>query len=82
MSLTGKFQAPDGSWQVPPEDSGANPFITYSAAGTPLPTATSANKGVQAVVSDATAPLYMTAYASGGTVTCSVISTGSAWLTH
>jgi hypothetical protein len=58
----------------------------YSAAGTPLPTCASGINGDTAVVSDAAAPLYMTAYTSGGTVTAAVICSYSgsayAWLTH
>ena len=62
------------------------PGILYSAAGTALPTCASGINGEQATVSDATAPLYMTAYTSGGTVTAAVIcsynGTTYAWLTH
>lgn len=58
----------------------------YSAAGTPLPTCNSGLNGTRAAVSDATAPLYMTAYTSGGAITAEVICSynGSAytWLTH
>ena len=42
------------------------PGTLYSAAGTPLPTCASGIKGQMAVVSDATSPTYMGAYASGG----------------
>ncbi len=57
------------------------PPILYSAAGTPLPAASSALKGARAVVSDATTPTYLGAYVSGGAVVAGVICTGSAWVT-
>jgi hypothetical protein len=61
------------------------PTVLYSAAGTPLPSCAVGIKGEKAVVSDATAPTYMTAYTSGGAVTSSVICSynGSTyfWLT-
>jgi hypothetical protein len=57
------------------------PSIIYSAAGTPLPAATTALKGARAVVSDATSPTFLGAYTSGGAVTCPVFCNGSAWLT-
>lgn len=63
-----------------------SPTILYAAAGTPLPACAVALKGVRAVVSDATTPTYMAAYASGGLVTaeviCSFNGTTYAWLTH
>lgn len=49
------------------------PQTIYSAAGTPLPVAAAGLKGAVAIVSDATTPTYMTAYTSGGTITCQVI---------
>jgi hypothetical protein len=62
------------------------PSTIFSAAGTALPTCAAGIKGMQAVVSDATVPLYMTAYASGGTITtaviCSYNGTTYSWLTH
>jgi hypothetical protein len=59
------------------------PIILYSAAGTSLPTCTSGLKGTDATVSDATAPTYMGAYTSGGTVTAHVICNGTgSWFTH
>ena len=62
------------------------PLALYSAAGTALPTCNSAENGATAKVSDATAPLYMTAYTSGGGITaeviCSYNGTSYAWLTH
>ena len=62
------------------------PGILYSAAGTALPSCGSGITGATAVVSDATTPLYMVAYSSGGTITAAVICSynGStyAWLTH
>lgn len=54
----------------------------YSAAGTPLPSCTSAINGGQAVVSDATAPTYLGAYTSGGSVEASVLCNGTSWVTH
>ena len=60
----------------------------YSAAGNPLPTASAALLGAQAVVSDATLPTYMGVYTSGGTiyaaVICSTLDGGSTygWYTH
>jgi hypothetical protein len=73
--------APNFWAQMPP------PVTTiYSAAGTPLPTCAAAAKGSQLVVSDATAPAYMTAYTSGGAITATVIcsynGTIYAWKTN
>lgn len=59
-----------------------NHATIYSAAGIPLPTASTHLKGFEAVVSDATAPTYMGLYVSGGTVTCPVICDGTNWYTH
>ena len=62
------------------------PGTIFSAAGTALPTCAAALKGAETVVSDATTPTYMGAYASGGTITtaviCSFNGTTYAWLTH
>lgn len=62
------------------------PTVLYSAAGTALPSCASGIKGALAVVSDATSPTYMGAYASGGGITTEVICSfnGStySWLTH
>jgi hypothetical protein len=62
------------------------PEVLYSAAGTPLPSCASGIKGAQAVVSDASNPTYMGAYASGGTITAAVIcsynGTTYTWLTR
>jgi hypothetical protein len=62
------------------------PGVLYSAAGTALPTCASGIKGQLAVVSDATSPTYMGAYASGGGITAAVIcsynGTTYSWLTH
>jgi hypothetical protein len=62
------------------------PSTIFSAAGTALPTCAAGIKGMQAVVSDATVPLYMTAYTSGGGITtaviCSYNGTTYSWLTH
>lgn len=62
------------------------PLTVYSAAGTALPSCAVGTNGFQAVVSDATAPTYMGAYTSGGTITAAVICSfnGSAysWVTH
>lgn len=62
------------------------PLTIYSAAGTALPTCTTALKGSTATVSDATAPTYMGAYTSGGGITtaviCSFNGTTSSWLTQ
>jgi hypothetical protein len=49
------------------------PRILYSAAGTALPTCNAGINGETAVVSDATTPTYMAAYASGGAITTAVI---------
>jgi hypothetical protein len=54
------------------------PGILYSAAGTALPDPTLAPGG-RAVVSDATANVYGTAYASGGAITAPVYSDGTNW---
>lgn len=51
----------------------------YSAAGTPLPDATNV-PGARAFVSDATANVYGTAYASGGSITAPVYSDGTDWI--
>jgi hypothetical protein len=53
----------------------------YSAAGTPLPTCNGAAEGTRASVSDATAPTFLGAYASGGTVHAPVYCNGSGWVT-
>jgi hypothetical protein len=55
----------------------------YSAAGTPLPSASDALKGTVAVVSDATLPTVGAAYVSGGAVCCLVLCSGLAggWVT-
>ena len=70
----------------PPSVSGVSAKVLYSAAGTALPTCNSAANGLRSVVSDATTPLYMTAYISGGTITaeviCSYNGTTYSWLTH
>ena len=62
------------------------PGIIYAAAGVALPSCASGIKGEQVVVSDATSPTYMGAYASGGGIAAAVICSynGSAysWLTH
>jgi hypothetical protein len=62
------------------------PGVLYSAAGTALPTCASALNGETAVVSDATSPTYMGAYASGGAITAAVIcsynGTSYGWKTH
>ena len=57
------------------------PTVIYSAAGTPLPAASSALKGARAVVSDATTPLYLTPYSSGGAIVCPVFCDGTQWVT-
>jgi hypothetical protein len=56
--------------------------IIYSAAGTAVPTCTTALKGLQLTVSDATTPTYLGTYTSGGAVVAPVVCTGSAWQTH
>ena len=53
----------------------------YSAAGTPLPAATTALKGTRAVVSDATTPTFLGAYVSGGAVVAPVLCNGTTWVT-
>lgn len=58
------------------------PKTLYSVAGTALPTPVTGLKGAQAVVSDATTPLYMLAYTGGGTSVCAVICDGTTWYTH
>ena len=62
------------------------PTTIYSAAGTALPACASGIKGERAVVSDATSPTYMGAYASGGSITaeviCSYNGSSYSWLTH
>jgi hypothetical protein len=55
---------------------------TYSAAGTALPSCAAGNKGQTAIVSDATTPTYLAAYASGGAVVSPVVCNGSGWVTY
>ncbi len=59
------------------------PKTIYSAAGTPLPTASDALKGARAVVSDATIPTFLGAYVSGGAVMAPVLCIGlsGGWVT-
>ena len=84
----GSLAAPNFAVNEAGEESATdwNPTTIYSAAGTALPTCASGIKGRQAVVSDATTPLYMTAYTSGGGITAAVIcsynGTTYSWLTH
>ena len=54
----------------------------YSAAGTPLPTCNAGSNGTKSVVSDATTPTYLGAYASGGAVVAPVVCNGSGWVTY
>jgi len=55
-------------------------FITiYSAAGTAIPAAASANNHARACVSDSTACTSGTTYTSGGSTACELWSNGSAW---
>jgi hypothetical protein len=58
------------------------PSVVYSAAGTALPSCTSAIVNTKAVVSDATTPTYLGTYTSGGTVHSPVFCNGSAWVTY
>jgi len=53
----------------------------YSAAGTALPTCNAPNKGITALVSDATAPTYLATYTSGGAVFAFVLCNGTNWVT-
>ena len=57
------------------------PSVVYSAAGTPLPSASTALKGARAVVSDATTTVFMATYVSGGSTVAPVFCDGSDWLT-
>ena len=59
------------------------PGVVYSAAGTPLPAASDALLGARAVVSDATAPVFLSPYVSGGGVVAPVLCTGlsGGWVT-
>ena len=59
--------------------SGLYHSFVYSAAGTPLPSASAAGAGARAFVSDATANVYGTNYASGGSITAPVYSDGTNW---
>lgn len=61
---------------------GVLPTTIYSAAGTPLPSCAAGIKGQMSVVSDATAPTYLGAYASGGAVVAPVMCNGSGWVTY
>lgn len=56
--------------------------LLYNASANPLPTCNSGAKGQKFTVSDATTPLYLTTYASGGAVTAPVICNGSNWVTY
>jgi hypothetical protein len=56
--------------------------LAYSAAGTPLPTCNTANRGMFALVSDATSPTYNGAYVSGGSVGALALCWNNAWTTH
>lgn len=58
------------------------PGVLYSAAGTALPACAAGNKGLKAVVSDATSPTYLGTYTSGGAVVSPVICNGSGWVTY
>lgn len=51
----------------------------YSAAGTPIPSASSVGMGARAFVSDATANTFNTAYTSGGSYKMPVFSNGTSW---
>jgi hypothetical protein len=53
--------------------------LAYSAAGTPLPTCNTANRGMLALVSDATSPTYNGAYVSGGNVGALALCWNNAW---
>ena len=53
--------------------------VIYSAAGTAIPAASSANNHMRACVSDSTACTSGTTYTSGGATACEVWSNGSAW---
>lgn len=78
----GVYQCIDGAWQKVAGVGVIKPGTLYSAAGTPLPTATTALKGAQAVVSDADTPTYGGAYDSGGATVAAVICDGTGWFTH
>lgn len=58
------------------------PLTVYSAAGTALPSCTSGLKGAIAIVSDATGPTFLGAYASGGAVVSPVMCNGTGWVTY
>lgn len=58
------------------------PITIYSAAGTAIPTCTSALNGQKQTVSDATSPTFLGTYTSGGTVTAPVVCNGSNWITY
>jgi hypothetical protein len=73
----GAILAANGPYSI-----GAVPGTLYSAAGTPLPTCNTAEKGAQFVVSDATSPTYLGTYTSGGSTVASVLCNGGNWVTH
>ena len=52
---------------------------SYSAAGTPLPSASVVGEGTRAFVSDAVSNSFGTAYSSGGTFKVPVYSDGTSW---
>lgn len=56
--------------------------ILYSVAGTALPSCTSALKGTQAMVSDATSPTFLGTYAGSGGVSSPVVCNGTNWVTY
>ncbi len=80
-SVAGTINAIGKSGFSEPDAAVLVPGTIYSAAGTPLPAASTALKGARAVVSDATTPTYLGAYTSGGAVVAGVLCTGSAWVT-
>ena len=52
---------------------------TYSAAGTAIPSASTAGAGARAFVTDATVSTFGTAYTSGGSNSVPVYSNGTSW---
>ena len=58
------------------------PVTLYSAAGTALPSCTSALKGQEAVVSDASVATFLGTYSSGGSTVSPVLCNGTNWVTY
>jgi hypothetical protein len=64
-------------------NAGIPPYLTFSAAGTPLPACSASSAALNAstaYVTDATACTSGTTYTSGGSTACKVLCTGGNWV--